>query len=780
MNSRFSKGLIAILIATLFMGAVSLPDSVKSNFPDWPVFSWAKKQKIKLGLDLQGGTQLDYRIDLRSANARNEDDDDSNDVRIHDVIEGVRTTIERRVNGLGVSEPQIYLSNVAGEDHIIVELAGIKNIEEAKAVVGKTIQLEFKEQKTEMDPEEVDKIKAEANEILAKAKASGADFTEVGKASQTGDNKIEFRENQEDFVSELPQHYKDILPKMKAGDVYKDIIDGSDGYMVGAGGNLSEIKTLVIVQLIEKGNKEREIDEQEDFKTVADEIGAETSDIADKTLSSFPAVERDALDITGNGKISDVIESDGELKIYKVGEKKVGDKQVKASHILIGYQGAERSEATRTKEEAKKRAEEVLKKAQDDPDNFAELAKEYSDGPTGPTGGDLGFFGKDQMTKAFEDAAFSMEKGEVSDIVETEFGYHIIKLTDINETTDTKVTATVMTLPASEENRTKMEGALERVRTHKITKQENYLAYNEIVFDITPDPWKSTGLDGSHFKYATVTYSQIGSPQVSIQFDDSGAELFADITERLVGKPLAIFVGGELISAPRVNDKITGGSAVITGNYDLKEALQLANDLNTGAIDAPIILTGQYTISATLGDNALQFSLYAGLVGLIALVIFMILYYRLMGIFAVIALGIYSVIIVFVLNTTGIVMTLAGIAGIILSIGMAVDANILIFERTKEELNEGKNFTAATATGFERAWTSIRDSNVSSLITCAILWFFGNSIIKGFALMLGLGIVVSMFTAITVTKAFLQTIIGSWLAKNRFLLGTKKVEIVNK
>lgn len=146
---RFSNSLITIIIATILMTIVSLPDSVKSKLPNDPVSTWVKNQKVTLGLDLQGGTQLDYRIDLRNANARNEDDDDSNDISIHDVIEGVRTTIERRVNGLGVSEPQIYLSNIAGEDHIIVELAGIKDIEEAKKVVGKTIQLEFKEPKTE-------------------------------------------------------------------------------------------------------------------------------------------------------------------------------------------------------------------------------------------------------------------------------------------------------------------------------------------------------------------------------------------------------------------------------------------------------------------------------------------------------------------------------------------------------------------------------------------------------------------------------------------------------
>jgi len=347
------------------------------------------------------------------------------------------------------------------------------------------------------------------------------------------------------------------------------------------------------------------------------------------------------------------------------------------------------------------------------------------------------------MAPEFEAASFALEVDEVSEVVETSFGYHIITVTDKKE----KVVTVV---------------------------QEDHYTYSEILYDTTPDPWKATGLDGSHFKYASVTYDQIGSPQVAIQFDDEGARMFEELTEKLINQQLAIFVGGELVSAPRVNQKIVGGQAVITGVGTLQTALQLANDLNTGAIDAPIILSGQYTISASLGDNALQLSLYAALIGLIALAIFMILFYRLLGIFAVIALLIYSVIIIFILKTTGIVMTLAGIAGIILSIGMAVDANILIFERTKEELSEGNSYIAAIVTGFDRAWSSIKDSNVSSLITCVILWFFGNSIIRGFALMLGLGILVSMFTAITVTRSLLKTLNGTRASKSKFLLGSKK------
>jgi len=664
------------------MSVVSLPDSVKSKLPNDPISNWIKNQKITLGLDLQGGTQLDYRIDLRNIEARNTDDDTSNDVVIREVIEGVKATLERRIDGLGVSEPQIYTSNVAGEEHIIVELAGIKDIDEAKAVVGKTIQLEFKEPKTEEDPNKIVKIEEEANITLANAIKEPENFDALGQNTQTSDKKITYTVAEESFESNLPINHKNILPQMEVGQIYNELVDNSGDFIINGDGQIVERKGFLILKLDDKETRE-------------------------KTEST--------------------------------------KEKIRASHILIAYQGAERAseDITISKEEAKKEAQTILDAVKADPDNFADFAEKNSDGPSATKGGDLDFFEKGVMAPAFEQAAFNMEIGEISELVETDFGFHIIKVTDKQESEET------------------------------IT-QENYYTFSEILYDTSPDPWKSTGLDGAHFKYATVTYDQVGTPQVAIQFDNEGGRMFEDLTEKLVGQRLAIFVGGELVSAPRVNQKIIGGQAVITGSGNLQEALKLSNDLNTGAIDAPIILSGQYTISASLGESALRLSLTAGLFGLIALGLFIILYYRVMGILAVIALLIYSVIIIFILKTTGIVMTLAGIAGIILSIGMAVDANILIFERTKEELEEGGSYKAAVTTGFDRAWSSIRDSNASSLITCVILWFFGNSIIRGFALMLGIGILISMFTAITVTRSFLHTLNGTKVSKSKWMLGTKK------
>ncbi|MCF7836837.1 protein translocase subunit SecD [Candidatus Gracilibacteria bacterium] len=269
--------------------------------------------------------------------------------------------------------------------------------------------------------------------------------------------------------------------------------------------------------------------------------------------------------------------------------------------------------------------------------------------------------------------------------------------------------------------------------------------------------------------------------------DSAGVDLFAEITKRNLHKPIAIFLDGFSIIdtngdgvinefdpayAPVVQSEIINGQAVISGLKSYEEANELVQNLNTGAIPAPVKLSGQFTVGATLGEEALTTSLEAGILGLFAVAIFMMLFYRLPGIIASLALTIYGILLVFAFQVFGVVLTLAGVAGVILSIGMAVDANILIFERMKEELKLGKSLARSVEDGFDRAWTSIRDSNVSSLITCAILFWFGSSIIQGFALTLAVGILLSMFSAITVSRNFLRIAVS--FIKNELFYGFKK------
>lgn len=272
------------------------------------------------------------------------------------------------------------------------------------------------------------------------------------------------------------------------------------------------------------------------------------------------------------------------------------------------------------------------------------------------------------------------------------------------------------------------------------------------------DPYfKSTNLGGKQLKRAEVIRNQqTPEPMVSLEFNDEGQKLFKEITERSVGKRVAIYLDNVPISAPTVKEAISDGRAVISGSFSVDEARQLSRRLNAGALPVPITLISQQSIGASLGEVSLQKSLKAGLAGLIAVTIFMIVYYRLPGVLSVIALLIYTGISLALFKMIPVTLTLAGIAGFILSIGMAVDANILIFERLKEELRGGRSLRGSIDEGFNRAWTSIRDSNVSSMITSIILIWLGTSVVKGFAITLLIGILISMFSAITVTRTFLK------------------------
>lgn len=269
--------------------------------------------------------------------------------------------------------------------------------------------------------------------------------------------------------------------------------------------------------------------------------------------------------------------------------------------------------------------------------------------------------------------------------------------------------------------------------------------------------WQPTNLTGAHLKRADPQVNQqSGEPEVSIQFDSEGAKLFADITKRNLNKPVAIILDNEIISAPTVRSVIDNGQAVISGKFSLSEARKLAIELNAGALPVPITIIQQRNIGPTLGQESVKASLLAGLVGLLLVALFMVIYYRLLGFLAIGALVIYALIVLALFKLIPVTLTLAGIAGFILSIGMAVDANILIFERMREEKRVGKTVGSSIQDGFKRAWPSIRDSNFSSLITCGILYFTTTGMVRGFALTLAIGIIVSMFTAITITRTFLR------------------------
>lgn len=294
----------------------------------------------------------------------------------------------------------------------------------------------------------------------------------------------------------------------------------------------------------------------------------------------------------------------------------------------------------------------------------------------------------------------------------------------------------------------------------------------------TGDYFEDAILTGRHISRAELQFGQgqgalVNEPVVVVHFNSEGSNIFAEETAQNIGRQFGIFLDGVPISVPVIREAIPSGTAVISGSFTPESARELVRNLNFGALPVPIELVSTQTVSGTLGEEAVQDGIMAGLWGLVAVGLFMLIWYRLPGLIATIALTLYAIVNLALFKFIPVTLTAAGIAAFILSIGMAVDANVLIFERMKEELKKGKGVSTAIQDGFARAWLSIRDSNISSMITAVILFWFGTSIIKGFALVFGIGVLVSMLTAITVTRTLL---IASGLQSDnrivRFLLGS--------
>ncbi len=428
-------------------------------------------------------------------------------------------------------------------------------------------------------------------------------------------------------------------------------------------------------------------------------------------------------------------------------------------------------------EEVKKRAEEVLRRALEGED-FAVLAAEYSDDFwSAQNGGDRGFVVEGDLAPHFNDALFAdnFREGEVyPQLIETDLGWHIIKRGREEQTEKD--------FPIEGEFNDDGTPKTEKRQVRQRQLRQIFLA-KKTVDDFVDLRWKSVGLTGQQLDRADFdpgggTSGGVSEPSVLLFFNEEGKKIFADVTTRNVGKRFAIFLDGQIISDPVIQTPIVDGVASITGGFSIEEAKKLAQRLNEGALPVPIELVSQRSVDASLGAEALRAGLRAGALGLALTMLYITFYYRLFGFIASLMLIVYAATLVSLFKLSGllpaglnITLTLSGIAGFILSVGMAVDANILIFERIKEERRRGKTLKTAVAIGFERAWSSIRDGNVSTLITCVILIGVGTGFVQGFATILFLGVTMSMFTAVVLMRFVLRAVVGEKLEKKRWLVG---------
>ncbi len=650
------KRTVLILFLFLIAGSISYPQGA-----NWAIdqFNGITNFEIRhveypivLGLDLQGGTHLEYVADLSDVASEDQ----------ADAMEGVRDVIERRVNQMGVSEPLVQTSNAGDQHRLTVELAGVRDINEAIKMIGETPILEFRVENTEADRSLTDEEYAQIDRENEKRRMN----------VQAAFDRVKDGEALSGIARALSE---DPVSRAKDGDL---------GWLV--------------------------------------------------ETNAYPSLVEALQDVEPGALADHVIEDDARYYIAELLEKRDAGQEIRASHILVQWKEAAQSGSDATKDEAFAKIQSIRDEITSE--NFDEKAKEYSEEPgAGQTGGDLGWFRRGDMVESFENVVFALQAGEISDIIETDFGYHIIKKTDERELSDVHVRAAIF----------------DKMDASDIVNRE---------------PWIRTELTGKQLERAVLDFDQqTGMPHVTLQFDGEGTDLFAAMTRENIGKPIAIYLDGEPISIPTVQQEIPSGQAIISGSFTIDEAKLLAQRLQAGALPVPIEIVAQQSVGPVLGAQSVAASVEAGILGFLLVIIFMILFYRLPGLVSVFALGFYGALIFAIFKLVPVTLSLSGIAGFILSLGIVVDANVLIFERLKEELKTDKPMMSSVDEAFKRAWTSIWDGNVTTLIVCFILYTFTSSLIKGFALTLGIGIVLSMFTAVVVTKTILKLFIATPLSR---------------
>lgn len=664
MTNAFWKRTGFVLAVVAFIAIINLP---ADQWGENKFSEKLKNLKITLGLDLAGGTELDYKIDLSEIEAQNADEDVENDLNAQDIkriTESVRDALEKRVNPAGVGEIIVKSSTINKEHHVLIQMPPSSNVAIAKQDAQKDNRLQFFEE----DPSILDVTKGFIGTQIKSLTAENWDE----KAEKLADNKKivlqKFEGRFEDEVHDA--QFKEFLFKAEPNTIFPKILDTKTEmiYTIEDGEYKIEGLPEEVLAIVKIGNKY----EEEREKDIPEQVEAR------HILFAFPGAMKAAEDVKYQTEEAAKAKAEEVLA------------QIKAKYTEL--------------EAAEYETEDGLKEAKSA--FFTELAMEYStEGAAQVTGGNLGKFGKGQMIKEFEDACFSANDPKLlPEIVRTDFGFHLIEVLDKTEAATVKST-------------------------------EMKVEYEILGWKTNDLIWIETALGGAQLEKASVSANDISDPIVNLNFNTEGAKIFGELTGKLATRKcddgacrLGIKVGGQWISQPTVRERINSRTAQITGMQTFDQAKGLANGLNLGAIKAPVILSGETTIKPDLGIDQLNKSLKAAAIGFALTILFMILFYRVAGLIAGISLLIYAGLFVVMLKTWPgsfggpIVLSLSGMAGIALSIGLAVDGNILIFERIKEEIRNGKSAEKAMELGFEKAWSAIRDSNLTTLLVCFILF----------------------------------------------------------
>ena len=624
--------------------------------------------RIHLGLDLAGGTQLDFRISEDEVNdqidnvtqkiaAREAGDAPSKEVaplqqerqvlieQKRNIIEAIRIVLERRLNALGVSETTITPSYVGNEKHILVECPGIVDPQKCVDTVGKTIQLEFKEEFTEPTEKFAIEIRENVRRVRERLQ-HGETLVTIGQ--DIGDELgIQYIPERSYFREELPPGLASLwTTSPTAGVVQKEGEITTKETDEAGKQKPRDIPGIFLAEIVRPKTQTGKIinEAPKAFQALERrEHGSQYSLKEHWTLETVPKAVADALQNMQAGDLRVVPGEQGAGKLLFLRLFEPAQEEVDVSHILIAYHGAIAADptVTRTKEDAREKIKDIQQRLNNG-ENFERIARKESDGPSRKDGGQLGAIARGETAPTFEKVAFSLQKGAVSDPVETPYGFHIIRVNSPPALSAARASFDSLHLPGPD-GKERAERLLSDLERGDVHGTEEVLSLRYLFFSLIPSGWQDTSLDGKHFRTASVVFDPTTNfPVVSIQFDEEGGKIFQGLTQKNDGKRIAIFVGGQLISAPVVQEEIIGGSAIISGSQNVDEARQLSQDLNTGAIPAPIHLVGQRTVEASLGADSLRASVLAGLAGLVLVLLYMLIVYRLLGLVACAALLCYS------------------------------------------------------------------------------------------------------------------------------------------
>ncbi len=711
------------VLSILFIFFLGKKFSPETGVRNWS-FDVNGLQYFRKGLDVSGGTRLTYKIDYD----KYEEIYKGKTAQLKSIKQNVENIlfkqIDKRISSLGVADAKVYKQLMDGKAYINVDIGGISDLDQAKGIIGKTVELEFR-LPVEGKPSAKEKLEREAlaNKMHKELSTNPEKFTELSE--NKGSQSIYYTHFTGVSAEQLPpmlQNNIQLIDGLKKGQVASKLLSGVYTYaQVSAGSGqigLEPVSGYGVVLLNDKKEVSLDTITSKDVKNLAKKLSLTTNEneeILDKAIAKTSFVDKNTYnlynEVAGAGKA-----------MYKV----------KVAFITPSLSGGDN----------KSIVDAVVEKIKTS-DSFSGATLLLND-----------------EWKTEEEIKSIVSKFSPLDsfnVYEEMNGKYVVSVSKI------KAESQIVYNHISVAN----------VAKNFVEQLTKNMVYDiEVTFVQDKEPWVAAKtrnnkiLNGAYFKFAKPGVGQLGESVVEINFNDEGKQIFCDITNENIGKQMAIFVGGKLMTNPVIRSKICGGTAQISGSYTPESAKKLSEDLNDGALPAPLILLQEEKISPVLGEQALNYALLAGLVGVVAIFVFVLLMYGLRK--ALVTIGVLTMFLLVLglfMKVVDYALSLSAIAAVILSVGMAVDANILIFERMREEIAEGKKTKVAIDSAYDRSWFAIKDGNVTTGIIAFLLFAMGNSIFKWFGSMLIVTVLLTLFVNVPLTKIFLELVYKNIIKK---------------